>query len=48
MSLQYAIPVDIFAFFGELVRKNVLTSIVDHDMSTVIERDPAEPWNMGL
>lgn len=36
MSLQHAMPIDIQAFFGELVIKQVLTSVVDHNMSVLL------------
>lgn len=53
MSLPHAISPDIFSFFSELVIKKMLASVADYGMSglpscTAIERDPAEPWMMGL
>ena len=48
MSHQHDIPVNIISFFGELVIKKILTSLVDHDGSglpsyAVIEKYHTEP-----
>jgi len=49
MSLQHAIRMGIFSFFGELVTKKTLASIADHGVSGLPSyKDLTESCKMGL
>ena len=51
MSLQHAIRMDIFSFFGELVTKETLASVADHGVSGLPSYkgiDLTESCKMGL